>query len=376
MRRMVGASPMGSGRGVVHTRLGRALGGPDAAARELMCRMVTFGAFRYAGPRMARQFLQHRVAGHRVLRLIQKWLRAGVSEAVQGSRRRWRAARGCREPIAGPVYLHDVSICGWMPGASVSRKGTWWSSALPMMWAGFGPAGCRAVLADCETTSNGSGWTSRRRRHTCSNDHAASGHLRPLGTFRLRVIRRWRRQLRLRSQKTRMNWQRFGVLLRRRIPHQRILQPAPRVPLTPCLHGTRRVQSCRTYGYVRRVPGDQASPPQLLRTKRKRVPAPRTIVAIKESYSECPRQDPAMCVVIVLGDPLRPAEPVCAGEDRLVGPWPPWRGADAEYPARTTPDLVVIQADLALHRFEAARTRPWWSPSRPRRQRPSAPTGH
>ena len=61
------------------------------------------------------------------------------------------------------------------------------------------------------------------------NDHAMPGHMRTLGTFRRRVIRLWRRQLRLRSQKTRLNWRRFGVLLRRWIPTQRILHPFPSV---------------------------------------------------------------------------------------------------------------------------------------------------
>jgi hypothetical protein len=61
------------------------------------------------------------------------------------------------------------------------------------------------------------------------NDHAVPGNTRTLGTFRQRVIRLWRRQLRLRSQRTRMNWRRFKVLIHRWIPTQRILHPFPRV---------------------------------------------------------------------------------------------------------------------------------------------------
>jgi group II intron reverse transcriptase/maturase len=34
------------------------------------------------------KFVQHRVADHRILRLIQKWLKAGVSEEANGRRRR------------------------------------------------------------------------------------------------------------------------------------------------------------------------------------------------------------------------------------------------------------------------------------------------
>src|SRR6185369_16949736 len=52
------------------------------------------------------------------------------------------------------------------------------------------------------------------------NYHAVPGNMRTLGTFRRRVLRLWRRQLGLRSQKTRMNWQRFGGLIHRWIPTQ------------------------------------------------------------------------------------------------------------------------------------------------------------
>jgi RNA-directed DNA polymerase len=63
------------------------------------------------------------------------------------------------------------------------------------------------------------------------NDHAVPGHTRTLGTFRRRVIRLWRRQLRLRSQKTRMNWRRFRGLIYRWIPTPRLLHPFPSVRL-------------------------------------------------------------------------------------------------------------------------------------------------
>ena len=63
------------------------------------------------------------------------------------------------------------------------------------------------------------------------NNHAVPGNMRTLGTFRRRVIRLWRRQLCLRSQKTRLNWRRFKVLIHRWIPTQRILHPFPTVRL-------------------------------------------------------------------------------------------------------------------------------------------------
>jgi RNA-directed DNA polymerase len=61
------------------------------------------------------------------------------------------------------------------------------------------------------------------------NYHAVPGNMRTLGSFRRRVSRLWRRQLRRRSQKTRLHWRRFQVLISRWIPTQRILHPFPRV---------------------------------------------------------------------------------------------------------------------------------------------------
>jgi len=60
----------------------------------------------------------------------------------------------------------------------------------------------------------GSGWDVVRTR-------------RALSTFRQRVIRLWWRQLCLHRQKTRLNWRRFGVLLRRWIATQDLLHPFP-----------------------------------------------------------------------------------------------------------------------------------------------------
>jgi hypothetical protein len=61
------------------------------------------------------------------------------------------------------------------------------------------------------------------------NDHAVPGHMRTLGPVRRRVIRLWRRQSCRRSQKTRLNWRRFKVLMHRWIPTQRLLHPFPSV---------------------------------------------------------------------------------------------------------------------------------------------------
>jgi hypothetical protein len=55
------------------------------------------------------KLLQHRVADPRVLRLVQNWLRAGVSEEGQWSETLVGVPQGAVvSPFLGHVYLHDV----------------------------------------------------------------------------------------------------------------------------------------------------------------------------------------------------------------------------------------------------------------------------
>jgi RNA-directed DNA polymerase len=55
------------------------------------------------------RFLEHRVADQRVVRLIQKWLRAGVREDGQRSRREVGTVQGgSSSPLLANIYLHDV----------------------------------------------------------------------------------------------------------------------------------------------------------------------------------------------------------------------------------------------------------------------------
>ena len=55
------------------------------------------------------RFLEHRIADRRVLRLIQKWLRAGVIEAGEWSGTEQGTAQGASaSPLLGNVYLHYV----------------------------------------------------------------------------------------------------------------------------------------------------------------------------------------------------------------------------------------------------------------------------
>ena len=55
------------------------------------------------------KFVQHRVADPRILRLIQKWLKAGVSEDGQWSETKLGTPQGAViSPLIANVYLHYV----------------------------------------------------------------------------------------------------------------------------------------------------------------------------------------------------------------------------------------------------------------------------
>ena len=55
------------------------------------------------------KFLQHRIADRRILRLIKKWLRAGVSEDGEWSKTEAGTPQGSViSPLLGNVYLHYV----------------------------------------------------------------------------------------------------------------------------------------------------------------------------------------------------------------------------------------------------------------------------
>jgi hypothetical protein len=59
------------------------------------------------------------------------------------------------------------------------------------------------------------------------NHHAVPGNLKRLGMFRAEVCRAWLRALRRRSQRTRMTWDRFRLLVAQYIPKVRVRHPYP-----------------------------------------------------------------------------------------------------------------------------------------------------
>jgi hypothetical protein len=60
------------------------------------------------------------------------------------------------------------------------------------------------------------------------NYHAVPGNGAAMQAFYREVVRSWRHSLRRRSQRRRLNWSRFGKLVRRWIPHPRLVHPHPR----------------------------------------------------------------------------------------------------------------------------------------------------
>jgi group II intron reverse transcriptase/maturase len=260
--------------------------------------------------------LQHRVADPRILRLLQTWLRAGVSEEGQWSETTVGVPPGAVvSPVLANVYLpyvFELWVEAWRTRAAQGAvvvvrladdvglgfehrsDAQRFLAALRDRLQPFGlelhaeqtrllEGGPHAIANRtqrgegkpetfdfwgfthiCERHRKTGSFTVRRktarkrrvaqlkaihqqlrqRRHESTaptgqwltsggqgyfNDQAVPGKMRTLGTFRRRVIRLWRRQLCLRSQKARLSWPRLTPLSRRWIPTQRILPPFPSV---------------------------------------------------------------------------------------------------------------------------------------------------
>src|SRR5580704_1295154 len=88
----------------------------DALNMGLYCKRVGWvldadirGFFDQMSHEWTMKFVQHRVADHRILRLIQKWLKAGVSEDSQWSETNLGTPQGAVvSPLLANVYLHYV----------------------------------------------------------------------------------------------------------------------------------------------------------------------------------------------------------------------------------------------------------------------------
>src|ERR1700683_4142939 len=81
------------------------------------------------------KFVQHRVAGHRILRLIQKWLKAGVSEDGQWSETKLGTPQGrWSHRCLRAFTCITCSTCGSKPGARKWLRAMSLSSGMPTIW--------------------------------------------------------------------------------------------------------------------------------------------------------------------------------------------------------------------------------------------------
>ncbi|MDQ3030776.1 MAG: group II intron reverse transcriptase/maturase [Actinomycetota bacterium] len=259
------------------------------------------------------KFLEHRIADERVLRLIQKWLRAGVIEDGRWMASEEGSPQGATvSPLLANVYLHyvfdlwvqqwrsrhargelivvryaDDVVLGFQHQSDAERFRDDLEQRLVKFGLALNAEKTRLIRFGrfaaqqraerglgrpetfdflgfthmCGKTKDGRFAVRRRtikkrmaaklkevkaslmaRRHwpiemqgrwlgAVVRGHLAyysvPGNIQQVGTFREAVVRLWRRALRRRSQKTRMNWQRMRRLADRWLPRARYTHPWP-----------------------------------------------------------------------------------------------------------------------------------------------------
>jgi group II intron reverse transcriptase/maturase len=260
-----------------------------------------------------RKFVQHRVADRRVLRLIQKWLKAGVMEEGEWSETEKGTPQGAViSPLLANIYLHyvfDLWVQAWRKkhaqgdvvvvryaddtvlGFQAQTEADRFLEDLRERLGKFGlelhPDKTRRIefgrYAELNRKRRGEGKPEtfdflgfthisgknrrgyftvkrrtigprlrkklrelqqqlRQRRHEAVartgkwlrsvvqgyfNYYAVPGNLDRVLTFRTRLIRLWQTQLRRRSQRHRLNWDRMGKLAERWLPVPHVLHPWP-----------------------------------------------------------------------------------------------------------------------------------------------------
>jgi len=261
------------------------------------------------------KFLRHRIADERVLRLIGKWLAAGVIEDGQWTESEKGSPQGASvSPLLANVYLHyvlDLWADWWrrrhahgeviivrfaddfIVGFEYQEDAERFLDELRGRFAEFGlelhPGKTRLIefgrLAAskrarrglgkpetfdflgfthiCARSTRGRFWVKRitiskrmraklkevkdqltRRMHQPIPEqgrwlasvvrghmayYAVPGNIKAVEAFRDQVTRHWRKTLRRRSQKTRINWERMDRIAKRWLPRLRTMHPYPDV---------------------------------------------------------------------------------------------------------------------------------------------------
>lgn len=260
------------------------------------------------------KFLEHRIADQRILRLIQKWLRAGVSEGGKWSKTTAGTPQGAViSPLLANIYLHyalDLWVQQWRErsadgevlivryaddvvlGIQHKTEAEECLEALKARLQKFGlqlhPEKTRLIefgrYAASDRLARGEGKPETFNflgfTHICSQTrttgtftierrtiqkrmrtrlgaikkglrdrqhqplpeqgswlrkvvggyfryHAVPGNFRRLVQFRIGVSRLWLQSIQRRSQRSRMNWERFTSILTRWLPRPKILHPYP-----------------------------------------------------------------------------------------------------------------------------------------------------
>ena len=250
------------------------------------------GFFDHVSHEWLEKFVEHRIADRRLIRLIQKWLKAGVSEEGEWKETKVGTPQGAvASPLLANIYLHyvfdlwvnqwrrkwargDMIVVRYADDAVLGKVGL----DHPPHHRFGGAVGLgdrieievRALVVDqergAEERQNGFARSGRRMMLSKSssmrsklqavrqelrkrwheriaetgdwlrsvvqgyfNDHAVPGNFRALQTFRREVARAWLAALRRRSQRHCLPWERFRSILDRYLPLPRILHPEPGV---------------------------------------------------------------------------------------------------------------------------------------------------
>ncbi len=158
------------------------------------------------------KFLQHRIGDRRILRLIKKWLRAGVLEDGVWSQTDKGTPQGSViSPLLCNVYLHYVFDLWAQHWRTHRAKGEvkialWRCMHQPLAEVG---KWLRSVVQGY------------------FNYHAVPDNLASLRHFRTEVSKRWLQVLRRRSQRSRISWELMAQFVDQWLPQPQTLHPYP-----------------------------------------------------------------------------------------------------------------------------------------------------
>ncbi len=210
------------------------------------------------------KFIEHRIADRRMLRLIQKWLKAGVSEEGNWAKTEVGTPQGAvASPLLANIYLHyvfdlwvkhwrkhhatgdmivvryaDDIVVGFENRADAERFLQEWKDRLLKFGLELHPDKTRLMEFGRQAAEN------RKQRgegkpevfdflgftHMCGTTRKTGRFIVKRKTIRKRLsakLSELKEELRRRSQRSRMTWERFWPSVDRWIPSAKILHPHP-----------------------------------------------------------------------------------------------------------------------------------------------------